>query len=263
MDLSLNGRVAMVAGASRGLGFAVASILASEGALVSMASRDEAAISSAVKRIENMGGRSPLGFVADVSNPLAITAWHQETVAKLGVVELLVTNSGGPPAGAALAFDDGSWESAFNLLFLSTLRLVRAVVPGMTTLGRGAIVMMTSSSVKEPIANLDLSNVLRPTVAALAKTLATHYASVGIRLNQVIPGRIATDRVKELDEISSHKNGITIEEQKKLAVSKIPLGRYGEPEEFARAVVFLLSNAAAYITGATLQVDGGQMRSTI
>jgi 3-oxoacyl-[acyl-carrier protein] reductase len=263
MDLGLKGKVAMVAGASRGLGFAVASVLASEGALVSMASRDEGAISSAVRRIEDAGYRSPFGFVADVSNPAAIAAWHQATVAKLGAVELLVTNSGGPPPGAALSFEDGSWEGAFKLLLLSTLRLARAVVPGMTTRGRGAIVIMTSSSVKEPIPNLDLSNVLRPTVAALAKTLANQYASVGIRVNHVIPGRIATDRVRELDEINSRKNGITIEEQKKRVVSKIPLGRYGEPDEFARAVVFLLSNAATYITGATLQVDGGQMHSTI
>jgi 3-oxoacyl-[acyl-carrier protein] reductase len=263
MDLGLKGKVAMVAGSSRGLGFAVASVLASEGALVSMASRDEDAISSAVRRIEDAGGQSPFGFVADVSKPEAITAWHQATLAKLGAVELLVTNSGGPPAGAAMSFDDGSWENAFNLLFLSTLRLARAVVPGMTAQCKGAIVMMTSSSVKEPIANLDLSNVLRPTVAALAKTLASQYASVGIRVNHVIPGRIATGRVRELDEIGSRKNGITLEEQKQLAINKIPLGRYGEPEEFARAVVFLLSNAAAYITGATLQVDGGQMHSAI
>ena len=261
MDLGLEGKVAMVAGASRGLGFAVASILASEGALVSMASRNKEAISSAAKRIKRAGGRSPMGFVADVSNPEAIATWHQATVAKLGAVELLVTNSGGPPAGAALSFGDASWESSFNLLFLSTLRLVRAVVPGMTAQGEGAIVMMTSTSVKEPIPNLDLSNVLRPTVAALAKTLANQYASAGLRINQVIPGRIATDRVRELDEISSRKNGIAIEEHKKLAVSKIPLGRYGEPDEFARAVVFLLSNAAAYITGATLRVDGGQLHT--
>jgi 3-oxoacyl-[acyl-carrier protein] reductase len=263
MDLGLKGKVAMVAGASRGLGFAVASVLASEGALVSMASRDEAAISAAVKRIESAGGRPPLGFAADVSKAEAITAWHQATVAKLGPVELLVTNSGGPPAGPALSFDDGSWQSAFNLLFLSALRLTRSVLPEMARQGRGSIVMMTSSSVKEPIPSLDLSNVLRPSVTALAKTLANQYAGNGIRVNHLIPGRIATDRVRELDEFSSRQSGIPVEEQKRLAVSKIPLGRYGDPEEFGRAAAFLLSDAAAYITGATLQVDGGQMRSTM
>jgi 3-oxoacyl-[acyl-carrier protein] reductase len=198
-----------------------------------------------------------------VSKAAAITAWHRATVAKLGVVELLVTNSGGPPAGAALSFDDDSWQSAFHLLFLSALRLARAVVPGMATQGRGAIVMMTSSSVKEPIPNLDLSNVLRPSVAALAKILANQYAGAGIRVNHVIPGRIATDRLRELDEISSRKNGMALKEQEKLAASKIPMGRYGDPLEFGRAVAFLLSDAAAYITGATLQVDGGQMRSAL
>lgn len=261
MDLGLKGKVAMVAGASRGLGFAVAQTLAREGALVSMASRDESAISSAVKRIESAGYGLPLGFASDVSNAEAITAWHRQTADKLGTVDLLVTNSGGPSAGAALSFDDSSWQSAFDLLLLSALRLARAVVPGMTAKRRGSIVMMTSSSVKEPIPNLDLSNVLRPSVAALAKTLANQYAGAGIRVNQVIPGRIATDRVRELDELSSRKNSIAIEEQQKLALSKIPLGRYGDPDEFGRAVAFLLSDAAAYITGATLQVDGGQMRS--
>jgi 3-oxoacyl-[acyl-carrier protein] reductase len=263
MDLRLSGKVAMIAGASRGLGFAVAKVLAEEGALVSMASRDQAAITSAVKRIKATGAQAHLGFVADVSDSDSIATWHQATVAELGPVGLLVSNSGGPPAGAALSFDDDAWRNAFNLLLLSALRMTRMVVPGMVALGRGSIVMMTSSSVKEPIANLDLSSVLRPAVASLAKTLANQYASAGIRVNHVIPGRIATDRVKELDEIASRKSGIGIEEQQKLAESKIPMGRYGEPEEFGRAVAFLLSDAAAYITGATLQVDGGQMRSVL
>ena len=263
MDLGLRGKVAMVAGASRGLGFAIAKELAAEGAFVSIASRNSAAIAKAVEQIGSGGQGSVSGFTADVSNADAITQWHQATVAKLGEVDLLVTNSGGPPAGTVTAFNDAAWQGAFELLVLSTLRTVRAVLPSMIARKRGSIVMLTSSSVKEPIPNLALSTVMRPCVAALAKTLANELAGQGVRVNHVIPGRIATDRVRELDEIGSKKLGITLDEQQKRSSASIPMGRYGHPEEFARAVVFLLSDAAGYITGATLQVDGGQIRSVL
>ncbi len=257
MDLGLNGKVAMVAASSQGLGFAIASTLAREGARVSIAARKPETIGAAAAKI----GGGVLASVADVTQPDGIEAWHRATVEHFGGVDILVTNSGGPPAGAASGFDDAAWQSAFDLLLLSVVRMVRVVRPGMEARGGGSILMLTSLSVKNPIANLGLSNVMRASVAALVKTLADEFAPRKIRVNQLIPGRIATERLAYLDEANAKKAGIAVEEQRKRSMASIPLGRYGDPEEFARAAAFLLSDAASYITGATLQVDGGAIRS--
>lgn len=250
----------MVAGASRGLGFAVARALAMEGAKVSICSRDLDRVGESGNRIAEETGASFIAYPADVTSAKDIEGWHKATVERFGGVDLLFTNSGGPPAGAVLPFDDAAWQKAFELLLLSAVRMIRLAVPSMIERGGGAIVLPTSSAVKEPIGNLGLSTVMRTSVPALSKILAQELAPHKIRVNHLIPGRIHTGRVKEFDAINAQKAGITVEEQAKRSSATIPMGRYGEPDEFAAAAVFLLSDAASYITGATLQVDGGLLR---
>ena len=261
MDLGLKGKVAMVAAASQGLGYAIAGALAAEGAKVSIAARKQDTVSAAAERIAEETGAQVLASVADVASAEAIAAWHEATLERFGGVDILVTNSGGPPAGPAAGFDDAAWKNAFELLVLSAIRTIRVVLPSMEARGGGSILMLTSSSVKNPIPNLGLSNVIRPSVSALAKCLADEFAPKRIRVNQLVPGRIATERLAYLDDATAKRAGVTLEEQRKRSAAAIPMGRYGAPEEFARAAVFLLSDAASYITGATLQVDGGAMRS--
>lgn len=263
MDLGLKGEVAMVAGGSRGLGYAVARALAGEGALVSIGSSDAAHSEAAAQRIQQETGARAIGLAADVRSREAIARWQERTAEQLGAVSILFASSGGPPAGAFAGCDDTAWREGFELLVLGAIRLAGAVLPAMAAAGRGAILFSTSSSVKEPIANLALSNVLRPAVSALAKTLAGEYAAQGVRVNHLVPGRIATDRVRHLDTVNSQRLGITREEQETRMKANIPLGRYGQPEEYGRAAAFLLSNAASYITGATLQVDGGLIRAVL
>ena len=261
LDLKLTGKVAMVAGASRGLGYAVARGLAAEGAKVSVGSRDESSIADAARRISSETGAASLATAVDVRKADDISRWFDHTVAKFGGVDLLFVNAGGPPAGAALSFDDSQWSQTFELLVLSAVRMVRLAAPSMKTRGGGAIVVSTSTSVKEPIANLALSNIVRAATAALSKTLSSELASDGIRVNHLLPGRIQTDRIRELDTIRGKATGASAEEVQASHAKTIALGRYGQPEEFANAALFLFSNAARYITGASLQVDGGLVRS--
>jgi len=263
MDLKLNGKVAMVGGASKGLGLAVARALAAEGARVSIASRYQEAVARAGAEIERDTGMEVLATAADLASAPGIARWHQSTVDRFGGVDLLFTNAGGPPAGRALDFGDEAWQAAFELLVLGVVRQVRLVVPSMQQRGSGAILMSTSSAVKEPIPNIALSNVLRASVAALAKTLALELAAAGIRVNQIIPGRIGTDRVGEIDAINAKKAGITADEQKRRSAATIPLGRYGGADEFGKMAAFLLSDAASYVTGASVQVDGGLVRGLL
>ena len=263
MDLGVTGKVALVAGASKGLGFAVAQALAGEGAHVSISSRDQNSIADAARRIDAATGAKVMSMAVDVRDKAAIDRWVADSASHFGGIDALMTNSGGPPAGAAVSFDDQAWQDAAELLLFSTIRMVRAAVPHMEKRGGGAILVSTSSSVKEPIPNLGLSTVLRASVSALAKTLALELAGKKIRVNQIIPGRIDTDRVRQLDEINARKQGVTAEEARATAMAAIPMGRYGQADEFGRVGAFLLSDAASYMTGATVQVDGGQIRSVL
>jgi 3-oxoacyl-[acyl-carrier protein] reductase len=263
MDLGLEGKVAMVAGASRGLGYAVARALAADGARISMLARDGAVLRAAASSIAAETGGQVLAVEGDVCSAAAVEHWHATTVERYGGVDLLFTNGGGPPPGLALAFDDEEWMRAFDLLVLSVVRMVRTVVPSMMQRGSGSILMATSSAVKEPIPNLALSTVLRASVAALAKSLALELAPRRIRVNQLVPGRIDTDRVRELDEANGKKLSLSAAEQQLRSVAAIPLGRYGAPQEFGQAAAFLLSTSASYVTGATLQVDGGLIRTVL
>ena len=263
MELGLKNKVAMVGGASKGLGYAVARALAAEGAAVSIASRDGEAIRRAADTISRETGSRTLPMAADLSGADGIARWHAATVKEFGGIDLLFSNTGGPPAGNALSFDDEAWQAGFNLLLMSVIRTVRLVVPSMRERGGGSILIGTSSSVKEPVPYLALSNVLRSGVTSLAKTLSVELAPDRIRVNTLIPGRIATDRLRQLDEINAKKAGIAVEDQEKRSAGTVALGRYGAPDEFGRVGVFLLSDAASYITGAAVQVDGGLIKGLL
>ena len=261
MDLGLKGKVAMVAGASRGLGYAVARGAGRRGRARVDRSRDAATRSTAAanalpRRPARRRSRRPW----TCGRAIASTAWHRADDEKFGGVDLLFVNAGGPPAGTALSFDDDAWKGAFESAVLSAVRMVRLAAPSMKARGGGAIVVSTSSAVKEPIPNLALSNIVRASVSALSKTLANELAGDRIRVNHLLPGRIDTDRVRELDAIRGKANSTSPDEVKAAYSKTIPLGRYGQADEFAAAAVFLFSDAARYITGASLQVDGGLIR---
>ena len=246
MNLALTNKVAMVGGASKGLGYAVAHALAAEGARVAIASET---------------GAEVLAVTADLATATGIERWHAATLDKFGGVDLLFANTGGPPAGTALSFDDTAWQAAFELLLLSAIRAIRLVVPSMRARGGGAILVGTSSTVKEPVQMLALSNVMRSGVTSLAKTLSVELAPDRIRVNTLVPGRIQTDRLTHLDAINADKAGIALDEQQRRSASTIPMARYGAPDEFGRVGAFLLSDAASYITGSAVYVDGGLIKT--
>jgi 3-oxoacyl-[acyl-carrier protein] reductase len=250
VDLNLENKSFVVGGASSGLGRAVAEQLVAEGARVLLVARSEDALQAAAQELGEQAYPCP----ADVSKPSGVDKVAAVAVDHFGTLDGVLVNAGGPPFGPALELTDEQWLEAFNLLIGGSVRLLRALVPQMNN--GASVLFITSSSVREPIKNLDSSNVLRPGVAALVKCLAKELGP-RIRFNSMAPGRIDTARSRSLDEARAAEAGVPTEEQRQSVSQGIPLGRYGEPAELGRAAAFLLSPAASYITGVSLQVDGG------
>lgn len=261
MNLELQDKTVIVTAASKGLGKATACQFAAEGASVVLSSRHAKELAAAAGDIKAATGREVSWVAADLTRAEDISNLVAETVARHGTVHVLVNNAGGPPAGNFVAMDDAAWQKAFELNLLSVIRCIRAVLPHMQQQRFGRIVNVASSSFKQPLDNLILSNTFRTAIVGLAKSLATELAPDNILINTLGPGRIATDRVAFLDGLRAERAGVTPEEVRTQAESLIPLGRYGLPEEFARAAVFLASGANTYITGQALLVDGGLVKA--
>ncbi|NOZ26937.1 MAG: SDR family oxidoreductase [Chloroflexi bacterium] len=261
MDLGLQGKTALVAAASQGMGRAVALGLAREGARVAICARGREALEATAEDIRRETGAEVFAQVADVSRADDIARLVHAARDRFGAVDILVCNAGGPPPGDFLDFDDEAWRAAFELNLESAIRLCRAVIPDMKVRGWGRIITITSMSVKQPIPGLILSNVMRAGVNGLTKTLADELAPYGITVNNVLPGMILTQRITSLAERRAAAEGIPVEDALERMAQEIPMKRIGTPEEFANVVVFLASERASYVTGTAIQVDGGRIRS--
>lgn len=258
MDLGLTGRVAIVAAASQGLGYACARGLAREGAKVALCARTEAPIRQAAETIAGETGAEVLPLTADVTRADDIVRVVQQTVDRFGALHVVVPNSGGPSPGTFETLDEEKWRQALDSTLFSTTRLIHNALPHLKAAGWGRIVVITSTSVKQPIPGLLLSNTLRAGIVGLCKTLSQEFAPYGITVNNVAPGSYATARLAHLIERNAQAAGVSQEEARQQMEKRIPLGRLGQPEELANVVVFLASQAASYVTGQTWVVDGGQ-----
>jgi 3-oxoacyl-[acyl-carrier protein] reductase len=263
MNLGLTGKVALVTAASKGLGFATALGLAREGCDLAICSRDAAATQVAADRIIAETGRRVLALQADVTRAEDVERLLQATLEAYGGIDILVSNTGGPPTGLFMDLGDAAWQGAFDSLLLPAVRLSRGVIPSMRARGGGRIIFITSGAVKQPIPALILSNSLRAAVTGMAKTLSAQVAKEKIMVNCVAPGRVDTERVQWLDADTAGRTGREAGAVKAEWEGRIPAGRYGTPEEFANAVVFLAGAGASYITGTTLVVDGGQINTLL
>ena len=262
MDGALPGRVALVCAASQGLGRASAEALARAGVRVAICSRGGPALEAAAASLRAAGGEV-LAIKADLRRADDVARAIETTVATFGGLDILVTNTGGPPSGPFMTLDERAWIDAIDSLLLSVVRLCRGAIPHMQARGGGRIINITSISVKQPIEGLVLSNALRAAVTGLAKTLSVELAPHNILVNCVAPGYTRTDRVTELANATALRERITPAQAEQRIVDRIPLGRMGTPEEFGAVVAFLASPSASFVTGVTIPVDGGWVRSLL
>jgi 3-oxoacyl-[acyl-carrier protein] reductase len=263
MDLGLAGKRALIAAASQGLGAAAARRLSLEGAQVTICSRDAGRAAETAAQINRESGSPVFAIAADVTQPDQVAALVDEAVAKMGGLDILVTNAGGPPAGTFDTTPLEVWAPAFELLVMSAVCLVHAALPHLRKSDAAAILTITSLSVKQPVDNLLLSNAVRPAVVGLTKSLAEELGPEGIRVNSILPGWTATERVEELLQASMEKNGTTREEEIAKRVGNTPLRRVGTTETFGNVAAFLCSPAADYVHGAMVPVDGGAIKATL
>lgn len=263
MDLGLKQKVALVTGASRGLGFAIAQLLAEEGAQVVINSRNPQRLQEAAGLIRQKTGQEVIIFAGDVTQPEVPPQLIEHIVTRYSRLDILVANAGGPPPGAFESFDDESWYKAIDLSFMSQVRLIRAALPHLKNSSSASVLTITSISVKQPVPNLVLSNSIRAATVGLTKSLALELGYQGIRFNSILPSWTETERVIELMSARAKANGTSIEEEMEKQSRESVFGRMAKPEEFARAAVFLVSPAASYLTGVMLAVDGGMYKGVL
>ena len=263
MDLGLKDKVAVVAGASRGLGYAVAAMLGQEGAKLVINSRSRAHLDSASERLASQGIVEVLAIEGDIASPSVPADIVAKTIKRFGKLDIVISNSGGPPPGAFEGFSDEDWQKAIDLCLMSHVRLIRAALPDLKQSLDASILTITSYSVKQPIPNLILSNSIRAATVGLTKSLALELGHEGIRVNSILPGWTETERVQDLMAFKAQTNHTTIEEEIRKQAMESPLGRLAQPDEFARVAAFLVSPAASYLTGVMLSVDGGMVKGML
>ena len=260
MDLGLGGKVALIAASSRGLGRAVAAELAAEGCTVILCARNELDLRVTAAELAKSGARV-LAETADLTEPDDVDRIVAAGIDEFGRIDILVTNTGGPPAGPFECHDRNAWQLAVRQNFDSVVNLTRAVLPGMKERGWGRIVNITSIAVKQPVDLLMLSNSMRAAVTGFARTLANEVANAGVTVNNVLPGYTRTERLQQLAETMAMDRDVTPDEVVAVWEREVPMGRVGTPREFASLVAFLVSERASYITGTSIPVDGGWTRS--
>lgn len=261
MDLGIWGKVAMVAAGSKGLGRAAALALAGEGCAVSVCGRNAEALEAVRAELEALGVPA-LAVTADVSSAEDLDSWHQATVAVLGPVDILITNTGGPKAAVFADLADADWAAGVESTLMNVVRLSRLVMPHMRAHRWGRIVHITSLVAKQPLPLLTISSTLRAGLSGLTRTLATETAKDGITVNALLPGHVLTDRQTHLAQVKSTADGLSVAEHLARTAASIPMGRIGRPEEVGAVIAFLCSGPASYLTGQSLLVDGGLVQGT-